>query len=126
MVKRINLGGRRGNLCVEKHQNRYEFINPTYSMYLTLYKVDVKEYLLHQNDKRWGVCSNSNSISDVDKEVIRQYLLKNGRKYKTVIDVVKSRSKNKEIILREEFTLNELIEYKTEKEKANGKNESCS
>lgn len=126
MGSAINLGGRYGSLNVKKYQDRYEFDNHNYSMYLTLYKIDVADYLSHQDSKRWGMRSSSNSIADEDKKLIKEYLLKHSRKYKTVTDVVKSRSKYKEKILREDFSLNELLEYKEGKEKTNGKIESCS
>ena len=121
----INLGGKYGSLYVEVRRDKYYFNNDDYGMYMTLYKEDVKEYLEKQDGHYWGNHSCSNTIHVEDKKVIRDYLLSKNRKYQTVTDVLKSRSRKKEKILREDFSLNELVEY-IGKEKANGEIESGS
>lgn len=121
----IELGGKYGSLKVKRYQNRYEFYNNNYGMILTLYKEDVSDYLSNPYLFSWGLYSHSNTVADEDKEVIKEYLLNSSRKYKTVTEVLKSRSTKKEKILRDDFSLNELLEYKIGKEKTNGKVESC-
>lgn len=120
MVRRIGLGGKYGSLCVYEYKQRYEFYNGSYSMELMLYKEDINEYLSRQNDCRWGLNSRSNTVATEDRIIIRNYLLNKARKYKTVTEVLKSRSRRKEKILREDFSLDELVKYKIGKEKANG------
>lgn len=120
MERRIELGGRYGSLCVYEYKQRYEFYNGNYSMELLLYKEDINEYLSRQTDCHWGLNSRSNTVATEDRRIIRNYLLSKARKYKTVTEVLKSRSKRKEKILRENFSLDELVKYKIGKEKVNG------
>lgn len=122
---RKGLGGKYGSLYVNETKDRYYFYNRNYSMEFTLYKEDVNDYLSNPYLTRWGLFSRSNTVADEDRAMIKEYLIGKSRKYKTVTEVLKSRSRKKEKILREEFSLNELVEYKIGKEKANGKVESC-
>ena len=112
MSKRIPLGGKWDGLYVVNHKDRYEFYNHKYSMFMNLYKEDIPEYISHPGGSRWGLSSCSNMVDDIDKAIIKEYIINNSRKYKTVTDVLKSKSRKKEKILRENFSLNELVEYK--------------
>ena len=116
MARRITLGGKWGGLYVIKYKDKYEFYNHSYGMVLELYKEDVSDYLSHQEFCHWGAHSNSNAVSDEDKRIIKDYLLNKSRKYKTVTDVLKSRCRHKEKMLRENYSLDELVEYKTKGE----------
>lgn len=104
------LGGRNGTLTVESFGNRYCFENETYSMSCTIYKQDIKLFIARPSSQYWGERSHSNNIAGEDIKLICNYLNKKLRRYLTVTDVLKSRSKYKEKYLQE-FTTGELLQY---------------
>lgn len=104
------LGGRNGSLTVEVYSSRYRFENETYSMTCTIYKQDIKKFIAHPSSQFWGEHSHSNNIAGEDIKVMINYLNTKLRKYLTVTDVLKSRSKYKNKYLQE-FTTGELLQY---------------
>ena len=122
-----NLGGVNGKLTVRKEASgSYFFHNSYYGMMFRLYQEDVDEFLNYPGKKEWGRDgrSYSNNIDSKDLTMIKQYIKTRMRKYKTVTDVIKSRSKYKEKYLMG-FSMEELQEYIKNKEDKN-EIESCS
>ena len=121
-----NLGGNHGRLHVEKYSNKYYFYNHTYGMESYIYKDDVNLFISDPRRKRWGpgYRSFSNEIETNDIKIMIEYLTKDTRKYDTVTDVIKSRSKYKKKYLMQ-FSMDELQEYIKNKEDKN-EIESCS
>ena len=118
-----NLGGAQGKLTVRKEASgSYFFCNSYYGMMFRLYPEDVDEFLNHPSKKEWGRDgrSYSNNIDSQDLTMIKQYIKTRMRKYKTVTDVIKSRSKYKEKYLMG-FSMEELQEYIKKKEDKNVK-----
>ena len=93
----------------------YLFENTTYNMHLYLYKEDIEDFIKYPNQREWGRLSHSNSIAYEDYEAIVKYLKSCEKKYNTITDVLKSRSKYKEKYLKQ-FTIGELTEYIKQKE----------
>lgn len=123
-----NLGGHRNTLTVRRETDgSYFFHNCNYGMMFRLHPSDIDEFLNHPNKKGWGPNdrSYSNNIDCKDLSVIKKYISNKIRKYKTVTDVIKSRSKYKEKYLMR-FSMEELQEYIKKKEEKNGKVKSCS
>lgn len=123
-----NLGGVQGKLTVRKEASgSYFFHNGYYGMMFRLYPEDMDEFLNYPGKKEWGCDgrSYSNNIDSKDLTMIKQYIKTRMRKYKTVTDVIKSRSKYKEKYLMG-FSMEELQEYIKKKEEKNGKVKSCS
>lgn len=104
------LGGRNGTLTVEVYSSRYHFENETYSMSCTIFKQDIKKFIAHPSSQFWGERSHSNNIAGEDIKVMIDYLNKKLRRYQTVTDVLKSRSKYKDKYLQE-FSTGELLQY---------------
>lgn len=109
------------SLYVDVDRDCYRFKNDAYGMICNVYKSDIDEYMSHPYRQSWGCCSGSNSVREDDTRAIIKFIREYNKKkrYKTITDVIKSRSKYKEKYLAE-FTLSELMEYK-DKEDANGK-----
>ena len=121
-MTRIEISNSYNNsLYVDVDTNCYRFRNDTYGMICNVYKSDVDRYMDHPYRQGWGCRSASNSVREDDTRAIIKFIREYNKKkrYKTITDVLKSRSKYKEKYLAE-FTLSELMEYKN-KEDANGK-----
>lgn len=126
-MTRENLGGFQGELYVRRESNGgCSFYNDTYGMITHLHPDDINDFLKHPYQRSWGVNhrSRSNSIDGKDLDIMINYLTNVVRKYKTVTDVMKSRSKYKEKYLMQ-FPMEELQEYIKKKEEKNGKVKSC-
>lgn len=120
MTKRINLGGMYDQLIVEKHSNYFQFKNEDYGMNMVVYLEDIDKVISSPGKKQWNN-SRRNEVYDKDWELIAEFLKRQRCRYKTVTDVIKSRSKFKEKYLKQ-FSVAELLDYyKERKEKANGK-----
>lgn len=91
----------------------YYFQNDTYGMVCRIYKEDIDSFCRNPYRKWWGSRSHSNNIQPDDVDAMKRFLCaRHKRRYKTVTDVLKSRSKHKKEHLLK-FTLSELLEYKT-------------
>ena len=118
-----NLGGCQNRLTVRKESSgSYFFYNSYYGMMFRLYPEDMNEFLTYPSKKEWGRDgrSYSNNIDSKDLTIIKQYIRTKMMKYKTVTDVIKSRSKYKKKHLMR-FSMEELQEYIKKKEEKNGK-----
>lgn len=95
----------------------YKFRNDVYGMILNIHKDEIRDYLKEPTKSSWGSYSSSNTVREDDRYFIIRYLQNKilGR-YKTVTEVMNSRSKKKKEYLNK-FSLGELLEYR--KEKAN-------
>lgn len=123
------LGGWRNGLRCEKILNSgnelvaLKFTNNEYGMVMTAYKKDYQKIKIEPYIKVWSSDSYSNNVDTKDMKIILSVLDKEfnrKKKYKTVTDVLKSRSKLKVKYLNQ-FDIEELVEYLNGKEKANGK-----
>ena len=119
-----SLGGLYGELKVRMYNGKYFFYNPDYGMEMYVHPEDIREVLAHPTRTKWSSNSYSNSVEPRDKEKILEYL-KSKTKYKSVEDVLKSRSKYKKKYLTQ-FSFDELERYIKEKEKNYVKVESRS
>lgn len=120
MTKRINLGGMYGELTVTKHSDYFKFRNENYGMNMVVYFDDIGTVISSPSRKRWNN-SFRNDVYDKDMELIIEFLKRQRCRYKTITDVINSRSKFKEKYLKQ-FSVVELLDYyKERKEKANGK-----
>ena len=99
------------------------FENTNYGMIMNAYGKDLARIKKHPYSKFWSSDSHSNNVEPKDMDIILSVLEKEfnrKKRYKTVTDVIKSRSKLKEKYLHQ-FDIQELVEYLNGKEKANGK-----
>lgn len=115
------LGGYRGKLYVDKtNGGRYYFWNNLYGMEMYVNPDDINYVIQNPQATRWGSGSYSNDVDQEDKRIIVSYLKRKICRYKTVTDVIKSRSKYKERYLMQ-FPMEELQEYIKNKEDKNVK-----
>lgn len=115
------LGGYRDKLFVDKTSGgRYYFWNNLYGMEMYVDPSDINYVIQNPYVRKWGNGSYSNDVDAKDKEAIVRYLKRKVCKYKTVTDVIKSRSKYKEKYLMQ-FPMEELQEYIKNKEDKNVK-----
>lgn len=121
-----SLGGYRNGLYVDiTSGKKYYFFNHQYGMEMKVYHSDIQDVLKRPYDHRWGNGSYSNDVSGDDKTIIISFLKKRVCKYKTVSDLMKSRSKYKQKYLMQ-FSMKELHEYIKNKEDKNVKIKSSS
>lgn len=112
------LGGMYNGLKVLKRTECFQFTNCEYGMRCTIYFEDIDEYLSNPYKKHWGDRSSSNDLYDTDRDEIIEYLKRSRCRYKSVTDVMKSKSKFKKKYLKQ-FSVKELLEYyKTKKGKS--------
>lgn len=111
------LGGYREALTVEiTRSGKYYFQNKIYGMEMYVDKKDIADVIKHPLIHTWGNGSSySNDVTDIDIDLIVKYLKVKSRKYKTINDLMKSRSKYKEKYLTQ-FSMEELQEYIEKKE----------
>ena len=113
------LGGYCGKLFVDKTSGgRYYFWNHLYGMEMYVSPDDINYVIQKPQARKWGSGSYSNDVVHEDKKIIVSYLKRKICKYKTVTDVIKSRSKYKERYLMQ-FPMEELQEYIKKKEDKN-------
>lgn len=112
---REKLGGFHNSLIVEKENNRYVFSNDRYGMIMYVRMDDINKVINNPRKSRWSDTTYSNSVESEDKDLIIKYLKIKARKYKTVDELMKSRSKYKEKYLMQ-FSMEELQEYIKKKE----------
>lgn len=112
-----NLGGYNGQLVVEKLQTgKYYFHNYVYGMEAYIYPEDMAEFISSPHRGSWGDGrSFSNDIQQRDTNLMIDYLKRKLCRYKTVTDVIKSKSKYKKKYLMQ-FSMEELQEYIKNKE----------
>lgn len=120
MTKQIKLGGMYDQLIVKKHSNCFQFKNEDYGMDMVVYFDDIGTVISLPGNKQWNN-SYRNDVYDKDMDLIIEFLKCQRCRYKTITDVINSRSKFKEKYLKQ-FSVVELLDYyKERKEKANGK-----
>ena len=114
---KTDLGGFRGALTVSTTSSgKYYFHNKTYGMEMYVDKKDIEHVIRQPHRHRWGNGSSySNDVTDMDVDIIIKYLKTQARRYKTVDELMKSRSKYKEKYLMQ-FSMKELQEYIEKKE----------
>ena len=109
------LGGTYNALKVLKRTECFEFTNYEYGMRCTIYFEDINKYISNPRKKRWGDRSSSNEVYDIDRDEIIKYLRKSRCRYKSVTDIMNSKSKFKKKYLKQ-FSVRELLDYyKTKK-----------
>lgn len=110
-MTRENLGGYDGKLVVDIVAGKYYFHNYRYGMEMYVSPADVREVLEYPSRKRWGSGrSYSNDLYEQDRNLIIEYLKRKVCKYKTITDVIKSKSKYKRKYLMQ-FSMDELQKY---------------
>lgn len=112
------IGGMYNALKVLKRTEYFQFSNYEYGMRCNIYFEDIDKYLSDPYKKHWGDRSSSNEVYDTDRYEIIEYLKKSRCRYKSVTEVMKSKSKFKEKYLKQ-FSVRELLDYyKTKKGKS--------
>ena len=121
-----NLGGYRNGLHVDiVSGKKYYFCNHQYGMEMRVNHSDIQEVVKNPYNHRWGNGSYSNDVTEEDKAIIISFLKKRLCRYKTVSDLMNSKSKYKQKYLMQ-FSIKELREYIKNKEEKNVKVKSGS